>query len=101
MLLFHRKHCLHNPQGINELQLITTRFGFDSLSEVQKTELAFIAHLCPFAAGPAVYNARVLYSALNPMAQYYDRLTCVQNLGQNKNTETGYYNIAGVRINCN
>jgi hypothetical protein len=93
MLLFHGKNCSHNPQGINELQLITSRFGIDSLSEVQKTELAFIAHLCPFAAGPAVYSARVLYSALNPMAQYYDRLTCVQNLGQNKNQETGYYNI--------
>lgn len=93
MVILNGKHCSTNPQSINKLQLIATRFGIDSLSEVQKTELAFIAHLCPFAAGPAVYSARVLYTALNPMAQYYDRLTCLQNLGQNKNGETGYYNL--------
>lgn len=62
-------------------------------SEVQKTELAFIAHLCPFAAGPAVYKARTLYTLLDPMAQYYDRLMCVQNLGQNKNGNMGYVNL--------
>jgi hypothetical protein len=80
-------------QSINEMMLRTSRYGIDSVSEVQKTELAFVAHLCPFAAGPAVYKARTLYALLDPMAQYYDRLMCVQNMGQNKNGNIDYVNL--------
>jgi hypothetical protein len=39
--------------------------------------------------GTAVYKARTLWTNFNPMAQYYDRLTCVQNATANKG---GAYN---------
>lgn len=78
-------------QTINNFALRLTRYGEDSISELQKTELAFIAHLCPFVGGSAVYKARVLWGMFSPITQYNDRLTCTQ--GQNKNGNSGYVNL--------
>ncbi|MBK8144718.1 MAG: T9SS type A sorting domain-containing protein [Bacteroidetes bacterium] len=80
-------------QTINNLALRLTRYGKDSISPIQETELEFIANLCPFVGGTAVYKARVLWGLYNPIMQYNDRLNCIQIIGQNKNGNSGYLNL--------
>ncbi|MBK9299224.1 MAG: T9SS type A sorting domain-containing protein [Bacteroidetes bacterium] len=80
-------------QTINNFALRLTRYGKDSISPLQKTELEFIANLCPFVGGTAVYKARVLWAMYNPIMQYNDRLNCIQNIGQNKNGNSDYINL--------
>ncbi len=82
-----------NEKIINEIALRMTRYGIDSVSEVQKLELELLANTCPFVGGSAVYKARILWAIYNPMAQYNDRLICLQNVGQNKNGFGGYVNL--------
>jgi hypothetical protein len=67
------------------------RWGIDSLSAGEKLDIEVLANLCPFVGGSAVYKARVYNSLLNPMAQYNDRLICIQ--GQNKNNVNGFENL--------
>jgi hypothetical protein len=56
-----------------------------------KSAFSAVQTMCPYVGGSAVYKARVLYSALDPIMQYNDRLNCIQ--GQNKNSNSGYVNL--------
>lgn len=62
------------------------------LSALSQTfAISAVQTMCPFVGGSAVYKARTLYTILNPLAQYNDRLMCIQ--GQNKNGNSGYVNL--------
>jgi hypothetical protein len=81
----------NNMRFINSLSMKILRWGIDSLSAGEKLDIEVLANLCPFVGGSAVYKARVYNSLLNPMAQYNDRLICIQ--GQNKNNVNGFENL--------
>jgi hypothetical protein len=59
--------------------------GIDNLSQSEKDSVKYIADLCPFVGGLAVYRARMLYNNIEPMA-WSDRAIC-NALNLNKNGE--------------
>ena len=61
--------------------------GIDSLSQSEKDSVKYIADLCPFVGGLAVYRARMLYNNIEPMA-WADRVIC-NALVMNKNGDSG------------
>lgn len=79
-----------NEQAMNAIALILLRYGKDSITTAQKMELEILANTCPFVGGSAVYKARTLNALYNPMAQYNDRLLCLQSVAKGG---TSYVNI--------
>jgi len=82
-----------NEQAVNSIAIKIARFGSSILDETEKLELEVLANMCPFVGGDAVYKARSLYSVLNPMAQYNDRLVCLGVTANKGGTNTNTNNI--------
>jgi hypothetical protein len=61
---------------VNDIYLRTFGQGIDTLTNVDRTDLESIIHICPLAGGPAIYRARALYNLLNDTIFYNDRLVC-------------------------
>jgi len=64
------------------------------MDTVEHLHIETLAFTCPYIGGSAVYKARFLHSLFNPLAQYNDRLMCLQSANQNKTTNLqGYTNL--------
>jgi hypothetical protein len=82
-----------NEQAVNNIAIKMARFGSSILDETDKLELEVLANMCPFVGGDAVYKARSLYSVLNPMVQYNDRLVCLGVTANKGGTNSSTSNI--------
>jgi hypothetical protein len=63
-------------QTINDMYYRFHQSKYLEINEEDSTMIAFIAHLCPLAAGPAVYQARDLYTLLVDSVVYNDSVKC-------------------------
>ncbi len=79
-------NSISNPQGyewnekwVNELFIRCIEFGTDSLTEVELSQLEWLAKSCPAIDGTAVWKARTLYSRYQPILSYDDNAICAQS----------------------
>lgn len=63
-------------QTINNIYYRYHRSNYAKINEDDASMIAYIAHLCPLAAGPAVYQARDLYTLLVDSVVYHDSVKC-------------------------
>jgi hypothetical protein len=63
-------------QTINDIYYRYHRSNYTKINEDDASMIAYIAHLCPLAAGPAVYQARDLYALLVDSVVYQDSSKC-------------------------
>ncbi len=63
-------------QTVNEIYFTLRDNDYEHISYEDSIMLAYIAHLCPLAAGPAVYRARDMYALINDTLQYSDSTVC-------------------------
>lgn len=63
-------------QTVNEIYFTLRDNDYEHISYEDSKMLAYIAHLCPLAAGPAVYQARDMYALINDTLQYSDSTVC-------------------------
>jgi hypothetical protein len=61
---------------VNEIYFTLRDNDYEYISNDDATMLAYIAHLCPLAAGPAVFKARDLYALLVDSVLYQDSANC-------------------------
>jgi hypothetical protein len=61
---------------INKIYFALRDNDYEYISNDDSTMLAYIAHLCPLAAGHAVYKARDMYALLVDSVLYQDSLKC-------------------------
>ncbi len=63
-------------QTINDIYYRYHKSNYAEINEDDASMIAYIAHLCPLAAGPAVYQARDLYTLLVDSVVYHDSVKC-------------------------
>lgn len=63
-------------QTINDIYYRYHKSNYVKINEDDASMIAYIAHLCPLAAGPAVYQARDLYTLLVDSVVYHDSVKC-------------------------
>jgi hypothetical protein len=69
---------------INRYRIKSLAGSIDSLSGVEIDSLKYIADLCPYVGGLAVYRARSLYNNIEPKV-WVDRFICNESI-MNKNS---------------
>lgn len=67
-----------NQKGMNDLFIQYKENGISSVSDNYNTLLA-IAQQCPFAGGPAVYQARAMLELVDATVMYDDDAVCLQS----------------------
>ena len=68
---------------VNRFTIKWLASGISSFNQTERDSIKYIADLCPFVGGLAVYRARMLYNNIEPMA-WADRVIC-NALFSNKN----------------
>jgi hypothetical protein len=63
-------------QTVNEIYYRFYENNFENIAYEDSAMLAYIVHLCPLAAGPAVYQARDMYTVLVDSVFYQDSAKC-------------------------
>ncbi|HRG59966.1 MAG TPA: PKD domain-containing protein [Bacteroidia bacterium] len=61
---------------VNEIYYRLIENEYNSFTEGDSDMLSYIAHLCPLAAGPAVFSARDMYAMLVDSVYYNDSTIC-------------------------
>jgi hypothetical protein len=69
-----------NEHHINALHLKDLEYGSESLTLADLQWISNLAQECPYVAGNAVYKARSMYVAVDPLA-YFDDLVICNNVG--------------------
>ena len=82
-----------NERVINITAMKIARFGSEVLNVTEKLEIEILANTCPFVGGDAVYKARTLQTLFNPLAQYNDRITCLQTTANKGGATTNLDNL--------
>ncbi len=67
-----------NQQLVNDIYLKVIAEGSIEFTPAQESTLFDIAIQCPVSGGKAVYQARSMYSIIDPEQQYDDSYTCLQ-----------------------
>lgn len=73
--------------------LMTQCYGYDTLNVSQRAAIANMANTCIYAAGPAVYNARFLYSAYNGPSYFEDDELCNPGISARYNSIVTNYKV--------
>jgi hypothetical protein len=67
-----------NENIMNDIYLKTVAKHSINFSPEQISNLEDIAYQCPLSGGKAVYQARSIYSIINPQASYNDKALCLE-----------------------
>ncbi len=81
-----------NEKVIATIYLETVAIGIYNLNTNQAAQVLAIAQQCPYAGGPAVYKARILYQLVAPNSDYNDLVACIsQGYLRKANSKVKYY----------